>query len=237
MLYSLGTCLQVAWFIPNSLHLLLFYPIAPPHFPLPAGNCWFVLHVCEWKMVLNSKSCFPQVRLEKLGENGKGGNSSVVMLMSVFIHSFNRHFLDTCSRPRTTWCAGEVLLKTVSQFSDTSVTCTWGEDVCLRGLRESQGRERAQATAGRRGGEFYPGIRGVIFKAEALFSLVAQMVKNPPVNAGNQGSIPGTIPWRRTWQPTPVFLPAESHGQRSLAGYSPWGCKELDRTEWLTLSL
>ena len=36
------------------------------------------------------------------------------------------------------------------------------------------------------------------------------------------------IPWRRKWQPTPVFLPGEFHGQRSLAGYSPWGCKELD---------
>ena len=34
------------------------------------------------------------------------------------------------------------------------------------------------------------------------------------------------IPWRRKWQPTPVFLPGESHGQRSLAVYSPWGCKE-----------
>ena len=32
-------------------------------------------------------------------------------------------------------------------------------------------------------------------------------------------------PWRRKWQPTPVFLSEESHGQRSLAGYSPWGCK------------
>ena len=36
------------------------------------------------------------------------------------------------------------------------------------------------------------------------------------------------IPWRRAWQPTPVFLPGESHGQRSLVGYSPWGCKESD---------
>ena len=41
------------------------------------------------------------------------------------------------------------------------------------------------------------------------------------------------IPWRRKWQPTPVFLPGESHGWRSLAGYSPWGCKESDRTERL----
>ena len=37
----------------------------------------------------------------------------------------------------------------------------------------------------------------------------------------------GKIPWRRAWQPTLVFLPEESHGQRSLDGYSPWGCKEL----------
>ena len=39
------------------------------------------------------------------------------------------------------------------------------------------------------------------------------------------------IPWRRTWQPTPVFLPGESHGQRSLEGYSPWGHRESDTTE------
>ena len=41
----------------------------------------------------------------------------------------------------------------------------------------------------------------------------------------------GKIPWRREWQPTPVFLPGESHGQRSLEGYSLWGCKELDVTK------
>ena len=39
--------------------------------------------------------------------------------------------------------------------------------------------------------------------------------------------------WRRKWQPTPVLLPGESHGQRSLADYCPWGCKESDRTERL----
>ena len=43
----------------------------------------------------------------------------------------------------------------------------------------------------------------------------------------------GKISWRREWQPTPVFLPEESHGQRSLAGYSPWGCKELDINSFL----
>ena len=39
------------------------------------------------------------------------------------------------------------------------------------------------------------------------------------------------IPWRRKWQPTLLFLPGESHGQRSLLGYCPWGCKESDMTE------
>ena len=46
----------------------------------------------------------------------------------------------------------------------------------------------------------------------------------------------GKIPWRRAWQPTPVFLPRESHGQRSLAGYGPWGCKEPDTSYLLDLA-
>ena len=39
--------------------------------------------------------------------------------------------------------------------------------------------------------------------------------------------------WKRKWQPTPVFLPGKSHGQKSLMSYSPWGCKEPDTTEQL----
>ena len=46
----------------------------------------------------------------------------------------------------------------------------------------------------------------------------------------------GKIPWRRKWQPTPVFLPGTFHGLRSLVGYSPWGRKESDMTEQLSLS-
>ena len=62
------------------------------------------------------------------------------------------------------------------------------------------------------------------------------MVKNPLANAGDakrRGFDPwvGKTPWKRAWQTTPVLLPGESHGQRSLAGYSPWGCKESDTTE------
>ena len=44
----------------------------------------------------------------------------------------------------------------------------------------------------------------------------------------------GKIPWKRKWQPTPVFLPGKSYGQRSLMGYNPWSHKELDMSEWLT---
>ena len=63
----------------------------------------------------------------------------------------------------------------------------------------------------------------------------ALVVKNPPASAGDK--TPRFYPWvrkilwRRKWQPTPVFLPGESHGQRSLAEFSPWGHKELDTTE------
>ena len=65
--------------------------------------------------------------------------------------------------------------------------------------------------------------------------LCGTVVKNPSASvgdAGDEGWIPG---WGRSpgrkWQPTPVFLPRKSHGQRSLVGYSTWGHKELDTTE------
>ena len=57
---------------------------------------------------------------------------------------------------------------------------------------------------------------------------VAPVVKNPPVSAGFHSWVK-KIPWRKAWQPTPVFLPDKSHEQRSLEGYSPWDHKELDQ--------
>ena len=67
------------------------------------------------------------------------------------------------------------------------------------------------------------------------------MVKNLPANAEDSkdaGLILGLgKPWSRKWQPNPVFLPGKSQEQRSLAGYSPWGCKELDMTKWFSRSL
>ena len=65
-------------------------------------------------------------------------------------------------------------------------------------------------------------------------SQVALVEKNLPVgDVRHVGSVPGVekILWRRTWQPTLVFLSGKSHGQRSLVSYSPRGHKESDRTE------
>ena len=60
--------------------------------------------------------------------------------------------------------------------------------------------------------------------------------KESACNTEDPSSIPGSgkISWRREWLPTPVFFPEESHGERSLAGYSSWGCTEWDTIEWLS---
>ena len=68
----------------------------------------------------------------------------------------------------------------------------------------------------------------------SFISLVVQMVKRLPIIRETWvQSWVGKISWRRKWQPIPVLLPGKSHGQRSLVGYSPWGCKESDMTERL----
>jgi len=56
------------------------------------------------------------------------------------------------------------------------------------------------------------------------------VLKNPPANAGDARDAEfhpwvGKIPWKKKWQLTPVFLPGKLHRQKSLMGYSPWGCK------------
>ena len=64
---------------------------------------------------------------------------------------------------------------------------------------------------------------------------VALVVKKPPANDDMRHEFNpwvGKISWSRKWQPIPVFLPGKFHGQKSLVGYSPWGHKDLDTTEW-----
>ena len=76
------------------------------------------------------------------------------------------------------------------------------------------------------------------------FELMGYIVGNQGFSGGPDGSLPAvqeslvlSLGWEDCLEKgmaTPVFLPKESHGQRSLEGCSPWGCKELDMIEWLT---
>ena len=77
---------------------------------------------------------------------------------------------------------------------------------------------------------FCPAHIGIYRLQVAGFSMDftgSSVVKNPPANAGDVSSTPGSgrPPWKRKWQPRPVFLPGKSHGQRILASYRPWGSK------------
>ena len=65
-----------------------------------------------------------------------------------------------------------------------------------------------------------------------MFIIVGSDGKSSVYNAGDPSSILrlGRSPWRRKWQPTPVFLPGKSDGQKNLMGYCPWVCKESDMT-------
>ena len=76
-------------------------------------------------------------------------------------------------------------------------------------------------------------IRTVLLQVREIWaSLVAQLVKKPPAMQETQVQALGQEdPQRKEWRLTPIFVPGEPHGQRSLAGYSPWGLKESDMTE------
>ena len=80
----------------------------------------------------------------------------------------------------------------------------------------------------------YGSIYLIIHPCNTCVSFGASLVKNPPANIGDTGSIPGSgrSPGREHGNPpTPVFSPGEFHGQRSLESYSPWGCTESKMTE------
>ena len=78
-------------------------------------------------------------------------------------------------------------------------------------------------------------VSGLTFRGLLHFEFIGSEGKVSGLQSGRPGFSPwvGKILWRREWLPMPVFLPGESHGQRSLEGYSPWGHKESDTTERL----
>ena len=77
---------------------------------------------------------------------------------------------------------------------------------------------------------FYKGSDSKCFWASLVTAMVKKQCRRPRFNPWVRKS-----PWRREWLLTPIFFPGEFHGQRSLVGYNPWGCKESDTTEQLTL--
>ena len=102
----------------------------------------------------------------------------------------------------------------------------WGADMLIIAVAH---------TAGEREGRIYPGLpdaETLVFNL-LLHCLLWWLSGNKfACQCGRRGLSPwvGNIPWRREWQPTPVFLPGESQGQRSLAGYSPQGCTKSEMT-------
>ena len=70
----------------------------------------------------------------------------------------------------------------------------------------------------------------VVLVVKNLIASAVVKISSRPERCGFDPWI-GKVPWRRKWQPAPVFFPGKSHGQRSQAGYSPWGREESDMTE------
>ena len=97
-----------------------------------------------------------------------------------------------------------------------------------------EGHKQRQQHEKRHGGaERLKSIQGKVSEIVGLPGSSA--VKNPPANSGDLGSIPGLGRSPEEGKGIPLmFLPGESHGQRSLVGYSPWGHKESDTTEQLS---
>ena len=109
------------------------------------------------------------------------------------------------------------------------------QNSCLENLIDSMKRQRDMTPEDEPiGSEGFQNITGEEQRALLIASLVAQMVKNLPAMQETWTlSLGWEDPLEERWQPTPVFLPGISHGQRSLVGYSPWSCKESDTTEQL----
>ena len=127
---------------------------------------------------------------------------------------------------RTWWPTGSIVL-TCQQFTG-------------KGIVEKTGQWTAWSTFDA-GHAPFPLLPFAVRKSSNIWSCSQSLLgfpgKESTCSAGDLGLTPGLgrLPWRRRWLPTLVFLPGESHGQRSLAGYSPWGYKESDKTEQLTL--
>ena len=166
------------------------------------------------------------------------------------------HRLPGC-KPRAAsaslpWQAGPQAAQGASElgWGQTVVVCSWGTlsqlpsaQVCVRGLTHLD----VELSLQRQGAP--ESVCGTPWNLSPWFSIFCWSFLFAPHHfpGGSSGKEPtcpcrrpkrhrfypwmGKTPWRRKWQPTPVFLPGEPHGQRSLADCSPWSCKESDTTK------
>ena len=135
------------------------------------------------------------------------------------------HWLKKKKKKKTQWQSCELSfiwgqIKTIAQETAFQIT--------LRNCSRVIGRRSVYTWSWWRGSECH---QAHFFFFLQKISVSSSVGKESACNAGDLGSIPGLgkIAWRRKWQPTTVFLPGESYGQGSLAGYRPWGCKSQTR--------
>ena len=134
-------------------------------------------------------------------------------------------------------CAGGRIFTTSAAWEACKPGRQFSRSVMSNSLRPHGKPERNQIVSSKEKVNFmvcnlylYSAVFKIIMEVGFFTSLLV-------CNTGDLGSISGwgRFPWRRAWQPSPGFLPRESHGKRRLVGYSPWGCKELNMTEQLML--
>ena len=115
-----------------------------------------------------------------------------------------------------------------SHLNCLSRSRVWGKEMCSHGTNFRGTRRKDVQTSGRNS-----------FFKKRTFYLVLGYGGSDSKESAYKGGDPWVrkIPWRRAWQPTPVLLPGESQGQRSLVGCSPPSCRESDTTERRSLSL
>ena len=161
-------------------------------------------------------------------EQPNGDNISIYLVRMDEVSSLGQRI-----QVKSWFCHMLTLDKWALAYVSTSQNCwkVW--------VRQCDAPQPTRNTCSVKGSWCHDGSTTVRIKLELCLqmpSLVAQTVKSPPAKQGPRFNPWGEkMPWRRKWQPTPVFLPGEFQGQRSLAGSSPWGRKRV-RHNWVTFT-
>ena len=166
----------------------------------------------EWSLFCFNQELFSNIKLNEKANRHLSATAGY-RLNKVRKHSNTKYHLEMHT------CQTSIKIA-VGIFSTKFIVITSGE-------RDREGSERIQGSLWLYLQDF---LKKVMEKQESHLGVhTASFYK--------EGNLATSIKvtWRRHWWPTPVLLPGDAHGQRNLAGYGPWGHKELDTTEHLTL--